>query len=180
MKLYHFPSPNPQKVTFALLELGLDCEKIPLDLAKGEQREPAFLAVNPAGRVPVLVDGDRTLTESHAILAHPPQGRRRPAREKPVDARRRLQPSGLRLLPDPQRDREGRLQLRRVSSRQHLPRSDAFPRDLEGHAQAPDAVGEPGRLLAGRVTPPAIRPCGGLRCKWRGLRARRSRAILWR
>ena len=70
MKLYHFPSPNPQKVTFALLELGLDCEKIPLDLAKGEQREPAFLAVNPAGRVPVLVDGDRTLTESHAILAY--------------------------------------------------------------------------------------------------------------
>src|SRR5215467_16195970 len=56
MKLYHFPSPNPQKVTFALLELGLDCEQIPVDLAKREQREPAFLAVNPAGRVPVLVD----------------------------------------------------------------------------------------------------------------------------
>ena len=70
MKLYHFPSPNPQKVTFALLELGLDCEKIPVDLAKGEQREPAFLAVNPAGRVPVLVDRDVTLRESHAILAY--------------------------------------------------------------------------------------------------------------
>jgi glutathione S-transferase len=70
MKLYHFPSPNPQKVTFALLELGLDCEKIPVDLAKGEQREPAFLAVNPAGRVPVLADGDLTVAESHAILAY--------------------------------------------------------------------------------------------------------------
>jgi glutathione S-transferase len=70
MKLYHFPSPNPQKVTFALLELGLDCEKIPVDLAKQEQRQPAFLSVNPAGRVPVLVDGDETLTESHAILAY--------------------------------------------------------------------------------------------------------------
>ena len=70
MKLYHFPSPNPQKVTFALLELGLDCEKIPVDLAKGEQREPPFLAVNPAGRVPVLVDGDVTLRESHASLAY--------------------------------------------------------------------------------------------------------------
>jgi GSH-dependent disulfide-bond oxidoreductase len=70
MQLYHFPSPNPQKVTFALLELGLDCEKIPVDLGKGEQRAPAFLAVNPAGRVPVLVDGDLTLTESHAILAY--------------------------------------------------------------------------------------------------------------
>jgi glutathione S-transferase len=70
MKLYHFPSPNPQKVTFALKELGLDCEIVPVDLAKGEQRQPEFLAINPLGRVPVLVDGDLTLTESHAILAY--------------------------------------------------------------------------------------------------------------
>jgi glutathione S-transferase len=70
MQLYHFPSPNPQKVTFALKELGLDCELIPIDLAKGEQRQAAFLAVNPAGRVPVLVDGDVRLTESQAILAY--------------------------------------------------------------------------------------------------------------
>ena len=70
MKLYHFPSPNPQKVTFALLELGLDCEQIPVDLAKADHREPAFLEVNPAGRVPVLVDDGVTLTESQAILAY--------------------------------------------------------------------------------------------------------------
>ena len=70
MKLYHFPSPNPQKVTFALKELGLDCEIVPVDLAKGEQREPAFLALSPFGRVPVLVDGDLALPESQAILAY--------------------------------------------------------------------------------------------------------------
>ncbi len=70
MKLYHFPSPNPQKVTFALKELGLDCELIPVDLAKGQHKQPAFLAVNPAGRVPVLVDDGTTLSESHAILAY--------------------------------------------------------------------------------------------------------------
>src|SRR5207302_9069258 len=70
MQLYHFPSPNPQKVTFALKELGLDCEIVPLDLAKGEQQQPEFLALNPFGRVPVLTDGDLTLTESHAILAY--------------------------------------------------------------------------------------------------------------
>ena len=70
MKLYHFPSPNPQKVTFALNELGLDCELVPVDLAKGEHKSPAFLAINPAGRVPVLVDGDTTLTESQAMLAY--------------------------------------------------------------------------------------------------------------
>lgn len=70
MQLYHFPSPNPQKVTFALLELGIDCEKIPVNLVQGEQRKLEFLAVNPAGRVPVLVDGDVKLTESHAIIAY--------------------------------------------------------------------------------------------------------------
>ena len=70
MQLYHFPSPNPQKATFALKELGLDCELVPVDLAKGEHRQPAFLAKNPFGRVPVLVDGDLTLPESHAILAY--------------------------------------------------------------------------------------------------------------
>jgi glutathione S-transferase len=70
MQLYHFPSPNPQKVTFALRELGLDCEILPVDLAKGDHRQPAFLALNPLGRVPVLVDGDLTLPESHAILVY--------------------------------------------------------------------------------------------------------------
>jgi GST-like protein len=70
MKLYHFPSPNPQKVTFALKELGLDCEIVPVDLRKGEQRQPEFLALNPFGRVPVLVDNGVTLSESHAILAY--------------------------------------------------------------------------------------------------------------
>jgi len=70
MKLYHFPSPNPQKITFALHELGLECEIVPVDLSKGEQRTPQFLALNPFGRVPVLVDGDLTLWDSHAILAY--------------------------------------------------------------------------------------------------------------
>jgi GST-like protein len=70
MQLYHFPSPNPQKVTFALKELGLDCELVSVDLGKGEHRQAAFLARNPVGRVPVLVDDGLTLSESHAILAY--------------------------------------------------------------------------------------------------------------
>ncbi|MGO9604242.1 MAG: glutathione S-transferase family protein [Candidatus Binataceae bacterium] len=70
MKLYYFPSPNPQKVAFALLELGLQYEMVPIDLLKREQRVPEFLALNPCGRVPVLVDGDLALWESHAILAY--------------------------------------------------------------------------------------------------------------
>jgi glutathione S-transferase len=70
MKLYYFPSPNPQKVKFALLELGIECEMVPVDLTKREQRNPEFLALNPFGRVPVLTDGDLKLWDSHAILAY--------------------------------------------------------------------------------------------------------------
>ncbi len=70
MQLYYFPSPNPQKIRFALNELGIECETIPVDLIKREQRSAEFLALNPCGRVPVLVDGDLTLWESHAILAY--------------------------------------------------------------------------------------------------------------
>jgi glutathione S-transferase len=70
MKLYYFPSPNPQKVKFAMLEIGLDCEMVPVDLIKSEQRSPEFLALNPMGRVPVLVDGDLKLWESNAIIAY--------------------------------------------------------------------------------------------------------------
>ncbi len=70
MKLYYFPSPNPQKVHFALNELGLECETVAVDLTKRESHTPEFLKLNPCGRVPVLVDGDLTLWESHAILAY--------------------------------------------------------------------------------------------------------------
>jgi glutathione S-transferase len=70
MKLYYFPSPNPQKVRFALNELGLECEMVPVNLSQGEQRTPEFLKLNPVGRVPVLVDGGLTLWESHAIVSY--------------------------------------------------------------------------------------------------------------
>ena len=58
MKLYYFPSPNPQKIRFAVNELGIECEPVPVDLLKREQKSPEFLALNPYGRVPVLVDGN--------------------------------------------------------------------------------------------------------------------------
>ena len=70
MKLYYFPSPNPQKIRFALNELGVECETVPVDLLKREQKTPEFIALNPYGRVPVLVDGGLSLWESHAILAY--------------------------------------------------------------------------------------------------------------
>jgi glutathione S-transferase len=53
-----------------LRELGVDFEFINVNLMKGEHRQPEFLSVNPAGKLPVLVDGDFVLTESVAIVLY--------------------------------------------------------------------------------------------------------------
>lgn len=69
MKLYDFAfSPNCRKVRAVAYELGLPLEHVHVDLVKGESHGPAFLAMNPNGRVPVLVDEDFVLWESTAIL----------------------------------------------------------------------------------------------------------------
>jgi glutathione S-transferase len=71
MKLYGFPpSPNTWKVRAlaAHLRVPLDLELV--DLTKGGSRAPAYLAINPTGRTPTLVDGDFTLWESNAILQY--------------------------------------------------------------------------------------------------------------
>lgn len=70
MKLYYFPSPNPQKVYFALKELGAEFEVVPVDLTKREQKKPEMLALNPFGRLPILTDGDVTIWDSLAIIAY--------------------------------------------------------------------------------------------------------------
>jgi glutathione S-transferase len=71
MKLYDFAfSPNCRKVRAVAYELAIELEFAPVNLAKGEQRAPAFLAKNPNGRVPVLEDGDFLLWESVAILRY--------------------------------------------------------------------------------------------------------------
>ena len=71
LKLYTFPlSGNAHRADLFLSLLGLDYERIEVDLAGGEQRSEAFLAINPRGKVPVLVDGDDVITESNAILIY--------------------------------------------------------------------------------------------------------------
>jgi len=71
MKLYGFPpSPNTWKVRALAAYLGVPLELEFVDLAKGAQRAPAYLAINPTGRTPTLVDGDVTLWESNAILQY--------------------------------------------------------------------------------------------------------------
>lgn len=71
MKLYINPiSPNSRKVMAVASSLQLDCEVELVDLAKGENRTPEFLKINPNAKIPALVDGDFMLWESNAIIAY--------------------------------------------------------------------------------------------------------------
>jgi glutathione S-transferase len=71
MKLYGFPpSPNTWKVRALAAHLGVPLELEFIDLSKGAQYAPAYLALNPTGRTPTLVDGDFKLWESNAILQY--------------------------------------------------------------------------------------------------------------
>lgn len=69
MKLYGFPpSPNTWKVRAVAAHLGLPIEFELVDLTK--PRVPDYLALNPTGRTPTLVDGDFVLWESNAIMQY--------------------------------------------------------------------------------------------------------------
>jgi glutathione S-transferase len=71
MRLYHHPlSSNSRRAALAAAHLGLPAELIKIDLERGEQRSPEFLALNPNGMVPVLEDNGFILTESHAIMLY--------------------------------------------------------------------------------------------------------------
>ncbi len=71
MKLYHQPwSPNCQKVLIAMHELGIADRVEMVAYNPFDGREPWYLALNPAHKVPVLVDGDMVLWESGAITHH--------------------------------------------------------------------------------------------------------------
>jgi glutathione S-transferase len=70
MKLFHSQFTRSGRVRWILEELGVPHEIVHVSLQKGEHRKPEFLAINPQGAVPALVDGDLTLNESSAIILH--------------------------------------------------------------------------------------------------------------
>lgn len=70
MKLYGIGPSRWLRVQWALGELGVDCEFVEVNLRAGEHLTPEFLRLNPAHKVPVLVDGDVVLTESAAIVMY--------------------------------------------------------------------------------------------------------------
>ncbi len=70
LKFYFNGSPNPTKVALFLEEAELPYEPIAVDTRQGQQFEPSFLAINPNGKVPVIVDDGVTVFDSNAILLY--------------------------------------------------------------------------------------------------------------
>jgi GST-like protein len=73
IELYTASTPNGHKASCTLEELGLPYEVHPVDFAEGEQRSEAYLAINPNGRIPAIIDRDNdnlAVFESGAIMVY--------------------------------------------------------------------------------------------------------------
>ena len=70
IKLYGFAPTRSIRVLWVLRELDVEFEFVTVDFMKGDHLRPEFLEINPAGKVPVLVDDDLVLTESVAIVLY--------------------------------------------------------------------------------------------------------------
>ncbi len=68
--LYYHPFSRAANVVWMLEELGIPYERRFVDITKGEQKQPEFLAKNPMGKLPVLEDGEALVTESAAIALY--------------------------------------------------------------------------------------------------------------
>jgi glutathione S-transferase len=74
MKLYYFETINPRKACAVARHLNSPVEFVRIDLGKGEHKSPEYLAINPNGKVPALVDGSMRLWESNAIMCYLAKG----------------------------------------------------------------------------------------------------------
>jgi glutathione S-transferase len=70
IELYSWPRSSGTRVAWALEELGIPYRYIEVDRGKREHLSPNYLAVNPHGKVPALIDGEQRFFESAAILLH--------------------------------------------------------------------------------------------------------------
>ena len=69
MKHYFNPASRAVTTHWMLMELGVEHEQILVDFEAGETATDQFRAINPIGKIPVLVDGDVVVTEAAAICA---------------------------------------------------------------------------------------------------------------
>ena len=70
LTVYGRASSRGSRCLWALEELGIPYNHIPIDYDKGQNRDPAFLSINKAGKIPAMVDGTLTMTESLAITLY--------------------------------------------------------------------------------------------------------------
>lgn len=70
MRLYELGPTRSIRARWTLQELGVDFEPVQVNLPKGEAQHPDFLKLNPAGKIPVLVDGQVVVSESIAIVLY--------------------------------------------------------------------------------------------------------------
>jgi glutathione S-transferase len=70
MKLYEFAPTRSIRARWALQELDVPFESVEIKLLEGAGQRPEYLAVNPTGKLPTLVDGDFVVTESVAIVIY--------------------------------------------------------------------------------------------------------------
>jgi glutathione S-transferase len=67
---YWAPRSSAARIYWAMEELGIPFESVKLDFSKGDTRKPEYLALNPNGKVPLIVDDGVPIFESMAILIH--------------------------------------------------------------------------------------------------------------
>ncbi|MDB5882813.1 MAG: Glutathione S-transferase (Glutathione transferase)-like protein [Ramlibacter sp.] len=70
IQLHHTPSSAAMVPHILLEELGVPYERLPVDRAAGEHKQPEYLKLNPNGQIPVLRDGELVLYETAAIVLH--------------------------------------------------------------------------------------------------------------
>src|ERR1700740_3685982 len=76
IELHTWNTPNGRKISVALEEMGLPYKVIPVNIGKGEQMAPSFLAISPNNKIPAIVDPDGpggkpvSIFESGAILLY--------------------------------------------------------------------------------------------------------------
>lgn len=70
MKLFYNPQSRAVIAKWMLDECGAQYEIVPIDFTKREHKTPEFVKINPAGKLPALVDGDSTVFESAAICLY--------------------------------------------------------------------------------------------------------------
>lgn len=72
IELYYWPTPNGQKISVMLEEVGLDYEVRPVNIGAGDQFDPGFLRISPNNRMPAIVDTETGISvfEGGAILVY--------------------------------------------------------------------------------------------------------------